>query len=138
MFDDWSDEEWSKNDNYMVSNLQAFLEKGFVKSKFKNLLTRKFISETSHEFFEWIQDEENEFGKINRKHIKKSIYDHFIMEHPDYGPRGKITVIRKRFYKWLDLYGEFKFKAKPEKGRESSGHWIKFVQSQAKQTKMRM
>jgi len=122
----------------MISNLQAYLLKGFVKSKFKNLPTRRFISETSHEFFEWIQDEENEYGKLNVKSIKKAVYDDFIHEYPDYGPRGKITVIRKRFYSWLEKYGEYRFDTKPEKGRESSGAWIKFVRKAPEQTKMKV
>lgn len=135
LFDDWDDEQWCLFDNYMVTNLQHFLLKGFVKSAFKNLPTRKFISETSHEFFEWINDPENDFGRVGKKHIKKTIYDAFVEEYPDYGPRGKINVIRKRFYSWLDSYGEFKFGATPETGRESSGAWIMFRRKQYKQTK---
>ena len=134
LFDDWKDDEWCLFDNYMVSNLQKYLLSGFVKSQFKNLPTRKFINETRHEFYEWMEDQENDYGKVGFKHNKKAVYDAFVEEYPDYGPRGKINVIRKRFYSWLNLYGEFKYGSQPETGRESSGAWIKFKNKEFKQT----
>lgn len=138
LFDDWTENQWRRFDNYMINNLQGYLKVGFVKSQFKNLPTRRFISETSHEFFEWINDPENIYGKLDIKHIKKSVYDAFIEEYPDFGPRGKINVIRKRFYSWLMLYGEFKYQAAPETGRESSGAWIKFKNKEYKQSKLKI
>ena len=74
----------------MVSALQKFLKSGFIKSQFKNLPTRRFITHTSHEFYEWIQDPENNYGVVGIKHIKKSLYNDFVTEYPDFGPRGKI------------------------------------------------
>ena len=138
LFDDWNSDEWCIFDNYMVSNLQKYLKDGFQKSKFKNLPTRKFISETSHEFYEWIEDNENEYGMVGLKHIKKSIYDAFVEEYPDYGPRGKINVTRKRFYLWLDTYGTFRYESSPEYGREASGHWIVFRNKEYTQTKAKL
>ena len=138
LFDDWTDDQWSLFDNYMVGNLKEYLNVGFIKSQFKNLPTRKFISETSHEFFEWITDKENHYGALGIKHIKKSVYDAFIEEYPDFGPRGKINVIRKRFYSWLVLYGEFHYGATPEAGRESIGAWIKFKTKEYKQSKLKV
>jgi hypothetical protein len=135
LFDDWTDEQWCRFDNYMIGALQGYLVSGFVKSQFKNLPTRKFISETSHEFYEWMGDIENQYSVIGPKHIKKMVYDAFVEEYPDYGPKGKITVIRKRFYTWLDLYGEFKYGASPETGRESTGAWIRFKNKEYKQLK---
>lgn len=136
LFDDWDDDEWCVFDNYMVKNLQKFLRSGFVKSQFKNLPTRKFISETSHEFFEWIDDRDNEYNRTDIKHIKKMIYDSFVEEYPDYGPRGKINVTRKKFYMWLDSYGMFKHDTVAESGREATGKWIKFRTREHVQKKM--
>jgi hypothetical protein len=135
LFDDWEDDEWCQFDNYMVGNLQKFLKEGFVKSEFKNLPTRRFISETSHEFYEWIEDTENNYGRVGVKHIKKTLYNEFVEYYPDYGPRGKINLTRKKFYAWLDLFAEFKYGTSAESGRESAGAWIRFKHKQYKQSK---
>ena len=135
LFDDWEDDEWCLFDNYMVSNLQKFLNAGFIKSEFKNLPTRRFISETSHEFYEWIEDSENNYGKVGVKHIKKTLYNEFVEYYPDYGPRGKINLTRKKFYAWLDLFAEFKYGTSAESGRESAGAWIRFKHKEYKQSK---
>ena len=137
LFDDWEDDEWCLFDNYMVSSLQKFLRSGFIKSQFKNLPTRRFITHTSHEFYEWIQDPENNYGVVGFKHIKKSLYNDFVTEYPDFGPRGKINLIRKRFYSWLDLFAEFKYGTSAETGRESSGAWIRFKNKEYKQMKIK-
>ena len=44
LFSGWDEYEWNKFDNYMISNLQSYLNKGLVRSEFKNLKTRKFIA----------------------------------------------------------------------------------------------
>ena len=135
LFDDWEDDEWCLFDNYMVANLQKFLNAGFIKSEFKNLPTRRFISETSHEFYEWIEDSENNYGRVGVKHIKKSLYNEFVDYYPDYGSRGKINLTRKKFYAWLDLFSEFKYGTSAESGRESAGAWIRFKHKEYKQSK---
>ena len=135
LFDDLEDDEWCLFDNYMVANLQKFLNAGFIKSEFKNLPTRRFISETSHEFYEWIEDSENNYGRVGVKHIKKSLYNEFVDYYPDYGSRGKINLTRKKFYAWLDLFSEFKYGTSAESGRESAGAWIRFKHKEYKQSK---
>ena len=53
MFQDWTDDEWCIFDNYMIGNLQFYLNNGFIKSDFVNLKIRKLSAETCHEFIEW-------------------------------------------------------------------------------------
>lgn len=50
LFADWDEEEWLLFDNYMIGNLQSYLNTGFVKSHSVNLETRKFMAETDYSF----------------------------------------------------------------------------------------
>ena len=52
------------------------MQKGFVKSKFKNLSTRKFIAETNHDFYEWVMDDDNNL--IGYKLHKGDVYNSFV------------------------------------------------------------
>jgi hypothetical protein len=55
---------------------------------------------------------------------KQDLYQDFINEYPDYGPKAKMTISRTRFYKWLIAYGIFKEGIMPEEGRDQQGRWI--------------
>ena len=100
MFGEWDDNEWCQFDNYMISCLQLYLDKGLLKSDFVNLKIRKFSAETSHEFAEWCgviggqtNDKINAKGKIHMNEL----YNDFINEYPDYAPKAKMTISRQRF-----------------------------------------
>lgn len=56
LFTDWDDAEWLRFDNYMVNCEQYYLQNGLVSHEFHNLDARKFIKETSFEFYEWAND----------------------------------------------------------------------------------
>ena len=132
MFGEWNDNDWCQFDNYMITCLQLYLDKGLLKSDFVNLKTRKFSAETSHEFIEWcgIID-----GMHNPKLTKDSriysndLYMDFVNEYPDYGPKAKMTVSRIRFGKWLVSYSVYKYDCNPLEGKDMMGKWIKFVDS---------
>ncbi len=132
MFGEWNDNDWCQFDNYMITCLQLYLDKGLLKSDFVNLKTRKFSAETSHEFIEWcgIID-----GMHNPKLTKDSriysndLYMDFVNEYPDYGPKAKMTVSRIRFGKWLASYSVYKYDCNPLEGKDMIGKWIKFVDS---------
>jgi len=132
MFGEWNDNDWCQFDNYMITCLQLYLDKGLLKSDFVNLKTRKFSAETSHEFIEWcgIID-----GMHNPKLTKDSriysndLYMDFVNEYPDYGPKAKMTVSRIRFGKWLASYSVYKYDCNPLEGKDIMGKWIKFVDS---------
>jgi len=132
MFGEWDDEEWCLFDNYMISNLQLYLENGLMKSSFVNLKVRQLSAETAHEFIEWCGlvtgDKDNESLCPNIRIYKQQLYYDFIEEYPDYAPKAKMTISRTKFYKWLTSYGEFKFNKPPEEGRDMAGRWITFHQ----------
>jgi hypothetical protein len=130
MFSDWDDDEWLLFDNYMLSCLQNYLNTGLIQSKFVNLKVRQLSAETSHDFIEWCGlidgAEQNNMLLPNIRRQKQEVYHAFIEEYPDYGPKSKMTISRTRFYKWLHLYGVFKYGVAPEEGRDLTGRWITF------------
>ena len=132
MFGEWDDDEWCLFDNYMISNLQLYLENGLMKSTFVNLKIRKLSADTCHEFIEWCGliagHQEHVDLEPNHRIYKQKLYLDFVDEYPDYGPKAKMTISRTKFYKWLTSYGEFKYRSTPEEGRDMSGRWMMFHQ----------
>jgi len=129
MFGDWNDDDWCEFDNYMIGCLTNYLKTGLVKSKFVNLKIRQLSAETCHEFIEWC-------GLVDTHHnrevmlqpdmrlYKNELYSNFIDEYPDYGPRGRMSVSRTKFYKWLIAYGIYKEGVMPQEDRDQQGRWI--------------
>ena len=129
MFQDWTDDEWCIFDNYMIGNLQFYLNNGFIKSDFVNLKIRKLSAETCHEFIEWcgLIDGSVPSEKLipNMRIPKSELYDDFVEENPDFAPKAKMTVSRKKFGSWLNKYCLYKYGIEPEEGRDSNGKWIR-------------
>lgn len=128
MFGDWNDDDWCEFDNYMIGCLSNYLSTGLVKSKFVNLKIRQLSAETSHDFIEWCglvegQPKNNTMDTDIRLY-KNELYNDFVNEYPDYGPKSKMTISRTKFYKWLVAYGLFKYGVAPEEGRDMMGRWI--------------
>ena len=119
LFDDWDEDEWCRFDNYMMSNLQFYLINGFVKSNFKNLETRRFIAETSHDFYEWATDPDT-ISLIDQRLYKTETYNDFVMEYPDYSKK----LSRKMFTKWLKSYGAYLNGEEAEEGRDQIGRYV--------------
>ena len=129
MFGDWNDDDWCEFDNYMIGCLKNYLRTGLVKSKFVNLKIRQLSAETCHEFIEWC-------GLVDTHHnrevmlqpdtrlYKNELYSNFVDEYPDYGPRGRMSVSRTKFYKWLIAYGIYKEGVMPQEDRDQQGRWI--------------
>jgi ribosome biogenesis GTPase A len=84
----------------MVNCLQYYLTNGLVQNEFNNLVVRKFIKETSFEFYEWTKD-----GAIihNERINKTTIFENFTNEYQDY----KKWLTNKKFKKWLESYARF-------------------------------
>lgn len=100
LFDEWDTMEWAMFDSFMIDCVQFFLANGLVKSDFMNLETRKFIKETSFEFFEWANEDTLPFAE---RISKKEKYDEFTGEYPD----TKKWLTQKRFAAWLESYATF-------------------------------
>jgi succinate dehydrogenase flavin-adding protein (antitoxin of CptAB toxin-antitoxin module) len=128
MFGDWNDDDWCEFDNYMITCLRGYLHTGLVRSKFVNLKIRQLSAETAHDFIEWCglvegQPKNNSLEPGQRLY-KNDLYNDFVNEYPDYGPKSKMTISRTKFYKWLIAYGMFKYGVAPEEGRDMMGRWI--------------
>lgn len=128
LFGDWNDDDWCEFDNYMINCLIGYLNTGLVKGNFVNKKIRDLYKETKHEFVEWV-------GLINSDGVdlpiptetrlyKNDLYYKFTDEYPDYGPRGKKSISRQEFYKWLKTYAVFISGENPEENRDHIGRWI--------------
>lgn len=128
MFGDWNDDDWCEFDNYMIGCLSNYLHTGIVKSNFVNLKIRQLSAETSHDFIEWCGlvegQPKNNTLEVEVRLYKNDLYNDFVNEYPDYGPKSKMTISRTKFYKWLVAYGLFKYGVAPEEGRDMMGRWI--------------
>jgi hypothetical protein len=134
MFGDWNDDDWCEFDNYMIGCLMGYLRTGLVKSKFVNLKIRQLSAETCHEFIEWCglvdNNDKNIVLQTNVRLYKNDLYSNFIDEYPDYGPRGRMTISRTKFYKWLIAYAIYKEGTMPQEDRDQQGRWIIIVPRQ--------
>jgi hypothetical protein len=128
MFGDWNDDDWCEFDNYMIGCLKNYLRTGLVKSKFVNLKIRQLSAETCHEFIEWCglvdSQERNVMLQTDVRLYKNELYSNFVDEYPDYGPRGRMSISRTKFYRWLVSYAMYKEGTMPEEDRDQQGRWI--------------
>jgi hypothetical protein len=136
LYSGWHDDEWVRFDNYMISNLQLYLQRGLMSSEFKNLKVRKLIAETSSEFYEWATSKDNMDTKPNAKTLGQDMLNKFTEEYPDYGRYGRYKISNAKFYHWLDAYGEFAFGSKPLVLRSTHGKQIHFIVKELKQLKL--
>ncbi len=117
LFDEWDNNEWLRFDNYMINCCQYYLENGLVKHNFNNLDIRKFIKETSYEFYEWCNDGNLPF---NVRLFKDDLHDLFIKDYTDFHKLSK-----KRFTSWLSTYAVF-YKHKTFEGKTNNRRWVEF------------
>jgi hypothetical protein len=116
LFDEWDANEWARFDSYMINCTQFYLQHGLVNNEFGNLLTRKFIKETAHEFYDWTNEGNI---KCNQRLYKGKIFEDFVNEFPDY----KKFLSQKKFKKWLELYATF-INANYTDGNSVDGRWF--------------
>lgn len=129
MFGDWNDDDWCEFDNYMINCLKNYLRTGLIKPTFVNLKIRQLSAETCHEFIEWcglVDTAQNRevMLQVGVRLYKNDLYQNFIEEYPDYGARGRMTISRTKFYKWLVSYAMYKENTMPEEDRDQQGRWI--------------
>ncbi len=123
LFDDWGEDEWSMFDNFMIQCVQFYLQNGLTKHDFKNLEVRKFIKNSSHEFYEWTKPDnegKNENIEFNVRCQKQTFYDAFINEYPDY---RTYKLSQKRFTQWLEQYCKF-YKHEYLSGNSNGQRWF--------------
>ena len=102
LFDDWGFDEWVAFDNYMVECLQMYLQNGLLKQNAKNIKLRKLIAESSMEFFEWVEDDDNFTLDVRYNKVEK--FEAFTSEFKDF----ERWLTRKKFNIWFKKYAAFK------------------------------
>lgn len=117
LFDDWTDDDFQRFDNYMVYCLQSYLKLGLVSQNAKNIKMRKFIAETSMEFFEWVKEIEN---VPHNDRLEKSVYfANFTNEYQDF----KKWLTNKKFNIWVQKYANF-IGAEYNEGNSNGFRWF--------------
>jgi hypothetical protein len=114
LFDEWPKEEWLKFYNYMLQCIRMYLINGLIDFDYKNLEIRKFIKETSYEFYEWAT---NETLKEDERLNKAELFNLFLNDYPDW---KNYKLSQKRFWQWVDKYAEL-HKLVINKGQDSMG-----------------
>ena len=102
LFDEWSETEWTKFDNFMIDCVQYYLANGLIQHEFKNLEVRKFINKTSSEFYEFSID--GEHFRPNVRIYNQVIFEEFLTDYQDF----RKWLTRKKFKQWIDTYVTFK------------------------------
>jgi hypothetical protein len=126
LFDDWNELEWSKFDNFMIQCVQYYLVNGLTKHDFKNLEVRKFIKNTSFEFYEWTKldaNRKNENIEFNTRCNKQTYYNSFINEYPDF---KTYKLSQNRFTRWIEQYAKF-YKFEYLDGNSNGERWFEIV-----------
>lgn len=76
LFDDWSEDEWNKFDNFIIECLQSFLNKGLIEPKSLKLKVNRLIQNTSIEFNEFVTNTPPDTEKwIDKKVFLKQFKD---------------------------------------------------------------
>ena len=126
LFDDWNDLEWSRFDNFMIQCVQFYLINGLTKHDFKNLEVRKFIKNTSFEFYEWTKldaNGKNENIELNTRCNKQTYYNSFINEYPDF---KTYKLSQNRFTRWIEQYAKF-YTFEYITGNSNGERWFEIV-----------
>jgi hypothetical protein len=100
LFDEWTKDEWSAFDNYMLSNLQMYLQNGLVRSISINADAKRFIQNTCKEFYDFVHD-----GNISLdvRHYNKASFEAFQAD-----TNGFKDLDSRKYIKWVQAYASYK------------------------------
>lgn len=113
LFDSWSRDDWQAFDNYMLSNLQNYLNTGLQSVKSINSEAKRLIQSTSKDFYDWA----NEYEWTDTRHYFSALLNGFT-EHS-----GTRNLAPKRFANWVRVYVNYRAFTFTE-GRSNSGAFI--------------
>lgn len=117
LYDEWNIDEWNRFDKFMINCLQYYLLNGLVKSKTNNLELRKFINETSQEFYEFAITDN--CIKLNLRIGKNELLNEYYNEYPD----AKKFVTNRTFMKWIKKYADHN-KLSYSEGNTNGQRWF--------------
>ena len=118
LFDQWTQDDWLKFDNYMIKNLQLFLRKGLTESISINADAKRFIQSTTKDFFDFVTD--------NPLHPEITYYNAELLNQFQTEYSRFQDLNPQRFASWLSRYAEWK-EYEIVKGRNSfKGRYFEF------------
>jgi hypothetical protein len=126
--DEWDQDDWCQFDNYMIKNLQLYLNSGLLESDSVNRELKTLIMQTNSDFCTWCgitgKSPANTLLKINTKlHLNPLYYD-FLLHYDDY-ESGKFKISKYKFGKWMVAYCVYSQGLEPEADRDMIGNWIR-------------
>lgn len=118
LFDDWNQHDWAKFDNFMVFNLQYYLQVGLLAAPLENAERKRYIQETCPEFVEYMEDREFDY---NSSFYIKDLMNEFIHINKEY---SKLT--NKRWSMWVNVFITSDGR-EWQQGRDRNGAWLKLI-----------
>lgn len=100
LFDEWTASEWANFDNYMLNNLQMYLQNGLLRSKSINADAKRFIQNTCKEFYDFVMDGNITIGIRN--------YNKASMESFQADTNGFKDLDSRKYLKWVQAYANYK------------------------------
>lgn len=116
LFDHWKDQDWIKFDNYMVANIQLYLNEGLIASPSINVETKRFISSTCKEFYDFMNEG---FIEINKNIYNQDAVNLFLQEN-----RLFKDLDTRKLLKWMAEYATYKG-LKLKKGKDNKGRYFR-------------
>lgn len=122
-FEDWSDTEWLKFDNYMINCVQKYLREGLLEAKPINILENTLALNTDRDFVSFmdniISNPINNGGVVcddNCRFDRSALYNDFLTQNPEL----QNLVTQNKFKKWIQIYCEnrnIKFRDQKSNGK---------------------
>lgn len=101
-FSQWDENEWNDFFSYMIKNVQTYFKNGLIRQELKTAKTRKIISNTSEDFFDFC---ENDFAwSPNDWYTTKGILD----EYSNGAREVPRNMSARWFGKWISSYFEYR------------------------------
>jgi hypothetical protein len=111
LFDEFDESEWILFDNFLLDCIRQYLIHGLVKAESINLEVRRFMSATSHEFYDFVTDN---YIPINERFNRTAKYNEFKQQYPDF-----VKLSERKFHNWIESYCRY-IKAEHKTGRNSA------------------
>lgn len=127
LFDGWDEVQWRRFDNYMVNCLMMYLQKGLYECSWESMHIRKFINETSPEFWQWIDEDKDGVGRLKpgENIYRVAEMEKFVEEYTDWGPK-KYGLTSRKWVLWLNFYAVFKG-WEAHSGKNQIGHYTRYT-----------
>lgn len=96
LFDGWNESDWIAFDNYMIQNVKKFLNEGLTKTVSINAEVKRFIQQTSKDFYDWIEE-----GNL-QKNAKMYTTDTVRLFQSEY--KSNEFLNNRTFLNWVNKY----------------------------------